>query len=561
MPKIITQQQFIEKCKTVHGDTYDLSQVRYVNMRQSIEVRCKVHGSFYPTPVNFVHGGTGCPKCAGRDADWVERFRSVHGDEYDYSQFDYKDYKEPATVICKTHGAFMQTPDNHYRGKQGCPACKGKKIQQSKQMPFLEFVRRANLKHKNQFTYSYQEWTNALTGVVQVHCCHGTHEQNPVNHLAGKIPCPKCGDKKSKGELEVADFVKIFTTVKQRDRRQIAPRELDLYIPSKAIALEYHGMYYHAHWTAADEKANKYKTFDKYKACAERGIRLITVYESEWETRKTQIKRLLRNAVGAFRGKVMARKCQLVQVSNAEARVFFEKYHVQGGAGNGEHYGLTWKGKLVACMRFNLGSLDRGSAAATRTWTLARYATRLPVTGGASRLFQAFVKDKDPQEVKSFSDNRYFAGDMYQAIGFTLEDESKPDYQVWHQKTGLRPKTHYQRRQLQSRMVELGIQGEYNAATDPRTEQAMTYFMGCGRMYDCGKKRWTWIKPRGKHEQSHPGTDRRRDCVHPLSEPHSSGATQRGQGHADHNHLPDDYEKRVCGRRPFSLRGSQQLQP
>ena len=30
------------------------------------------------------------------------------------------------TITCPTHGGFPQTPDNHIRGRQGCPYCKGK---------------------------------------------------------------------------------------------------------------------------------------------------------------------------------------------------------------------------------------------------------------------------------------------------------------------------------------------------------------------------------------------------------------------------------------------------
>jgi Zn finger protein HypA/HybF involved in hydrogenase expression len=462
-------------------------------MRQCIEVHCWTHGAFYPKALNFLYGGTGCPKCAGRAVDWVERFKSVHGDKYDYSQFEYQDYKQPAVIVCSTHGEFMQTPDNHYRGKQGCPQCKGKRIQLSKQMSFTDFVQKAHKKHGNKFTYSYTEWTNVLTGSVQVHCTHGVHTQSPVNHLAGKVPCPKCGDKKSRGELEVADMLSIFCTLRQRDRQQIKPKELDIFIPDKNIAIEYHGMYYHAHHTAEDELRDRYKTYDKYMACAAKGIRLITIYESEWQERRKQIIRLLRNAIGATKGKLMARKCQLQTVEPPEATAFFDRYHPQGGAGYGVHYGLYWKGKLVACVRFTFGINDRGSS--TRQWTLARYATRINVVGGASRLFKAFLQEHQYPTVKSFSDNRYFSGAMYEQLGFVLEEECKPDYQVWSPKIGLRPKAHYQRRHIPQRISEHKIGLEFDPNTDARTEREMTYLMGCGRIYDCGKKRWVWTAP------------------------------------------------------------------
>lgn len=194
--------------------------------------------------------------------------------------------------------------------------------------------------------------------------------------------------------------------------------------------------------------------------------------------------------MGKARGRIMARKCTLEMVGPVEAADFFERYHIQGGAGYGWHYGLRYHDKLVACMRFTFGANDRGGAA--RNWTLSRYATRLPVQGGASRLFKTFVDAQSPTLVKSFSDNRYFDGALYEQLGFVLEDELPPDYQVYHPKTGLLPKTAWQRRKIPARIRDLGSTEIFDPARDPRSERDMTYLLGARRLYDCGKKRWVW---------------------------------------------------------------------
>ena len=56
----------------------------------------------------------------------IERFRSRHGDTYDYSNVDSdsRDEKGRVRIICPIHGEFLQTPMNHIRGK-GCPLCFG----------------------------------------------------------------------------------------------------------------------------------------------------------------------------------------------------------------------------------------------------------------------------------------------------------------------------------------------------------------------------------------------------------------------------------------------------
>lgn len=492
MPKKVNTADFVLRAKAVHGNSYDYTGAVYVNARSKIQVRCSVHGVFEQAPLNHLQG-QGCPMCAGRGVDWTVRFQQVHGTQYDYSKVQYVDYKKPVCIVCKEHGAFYQTPDNHYRGQQGCPQCKGAKIRKAKQMPFSVFLERARAVHKDKYVYEALQFSNVLTGVVTAVCPkHGPFTQNPVNHLAGKEGCTRCNNMKSSAEDAIAQYLSTFTQVESRNRTLLKPKELDIYLPEKALAIEYSGMYWHSHFDAESERKDKKKHVEKYLACAAQGVRLLTIYETEWLERPQALRRLLRNAIGKGRGKLMARKCTLDKVDIAQARAFYETYHPQGGAGNGEHYGLFWGTKLVACMRFSYGNNDRGAGAQSRVWTLSRYATRVTVAGAASRLLKAFVAEHHPEAIKSFSDNRYFSGGMYQQLGFVLEADVLPDYQVWSTKTGLRPKSHYQRRLLPKRLEEHGVVEAFDPETDPRTEAEVTYLMGCGRIYDCGKKKWLW---------------------------------------------------------------------
>ena len=359
--------------------------------------------------------------------------------------------------------------------------------------PESELVLRIQQAHAGrlQYVFGFASMTANATFLCLVH--GELSEAHPHNVLRGASPCPKCNHMKSSQEDAIAKFLAIFTPVVQRDRAIIKPRELDIYLPQQQLAVEYCGMFWHSHGDQESERKNKLRHFKKHEDCATAGVRLITVYESEWQANSRAIKRLLRNAIGKSKGRLGARKCALRKVPVADARAFYDKYHPQGGAGHGEHYGLYWRDKLVACMRFVYGANDRGLGAANRVWTLGRYATRVNIAGGASRLFKAFLAEHKPTTVKSFSDSRYFAGGMYQQLGFRVEQEGAPDYQVWSPKIGLRPKSHYQRRNLPARLKEHGLDpAQFDPATDSRTEADITYLMGARRIYDCGKIRWVW---------------------------------------------------------------------
>jgi len=94
-------------------------------------VVCKEHGAFRVSPTNHLGGG-GCSIC-GRlsiskkksltQETVLERFKQIHKDTYDYSLVEYKgDAHAHLSILCKTHGLFLQSYANHNSGK-GCPVC------------------------------------------------------------------------------------------------------------------------------------------------------------------------------------------------------------------------------------------------------------------------------------------------------------------------------------------------------------------------------------------------------------------------------------------------------
>jgi hypothetical protein len=484
-----------------YSGPYDLSAAVYAGMNQKVQFVCPTHGYMQMDAKNLMSGRE-CQKCSfdarkGKPRvtqnKMLARFQSQHGGRYDYSQTVYKGQQSPVTIICRTHGAFAQKPEFHWTGS-GCPKCFHEDRRGASQRDTLDTFRGKLIKvFGSRFDVSDVEYTNSQAD-IQVRCIEHDRlcDTRPNWLLNGQNPCPKCNHTASKGEDSLYQHVAKFTAAARRDRTILKPRELDIYLPEHRLAIEYCGEYWHSAGSKDEERAARKKHIQKYRDCKAQGIRLITLWESEWKEHNYAVRRLLRNAVGKSKGKLMARKCELKKVTTQEARPFYDRYHPQGGAGYGEHYALFWKGKMVACMRFVLGANDRGAGAQNRTWTLGRYATRITVAGAASRLFKAFLAEVSPPEVKSFSDNRFFEGGMYEQLGFRMEEEVPEDYVVWSPKLGILPKSHYQRRVLPQRLREHGLDEAFDPATDPRTEAEMTYLMGAQRLFDCGKKRWVW---------------------------------------------------------------------
>lgn len=133
-----TLDSFVNDARKIHGDKYDYRKFEYAGIHSPSVIICPEHGEFLQAPNDHLHG-QGCPKCKGKRIwdsrgrltvnELKERFKEIYGDLYDYSLF--KEYTNTSTkipVICKEHGVFYVSSNNHLRGR-GCPHCKQSKIE------------------------------------------------------------------------------------------------------------------------------------------------------------------------------------------------------------------------------------------------------------------------------------------------------------------------------------------------------------------------------------------------------------------------------------------------
>ena len=134
-----TTEQFILDAVRVHGDRYDYSKVNYTGSFDKITIICSKHGEFKITPDNHLSKVRGCTKCSGRyrknTRDFIEESILINKDRYDYSKVNYINAFKKVELICKKHGSFLQSPNNHLSKKMGCPICKSS--QGEKEISFI----------------------------------------------------------------------------------------------------------------------------------------------------------------------------------------------------------------------------------------------------------------------------------------------------------------------------------------------------------------------------------------------------------------------------------------
>jgi hypothetical protein len=114
----------------VHNFKFDYSLFIYTKSEDKIKIICPIHG-IYEQSYHSHMCGRGCDACGGSKSKTLEEikkeFIDMHDDTYDYSLItEIINVHTDVDIICKEHGVFRQTSNNHKRG-QGCPACKENK--------------------------------------------------------------------------------------------------------------------------------------------------------------------------------------------------------------------------------------------------------------------------------------------------------------------------------------------------------------------------------------------------------------------------------------------------
>ena len=168
-------------------------------MKSKATFFCKDHGEFISTPSQVIRSAYGCRRCAlegssKKKAKGIAEFLSqeieVHGDAYDYTKTDYSSANKSVIITCKIHGDFLQTPNNHLRGR-GCKLCGNLKISFHRSDTTEDFIQKAINVHGRSYDYSSAKFENSRTP-VRIGCrTHGDFWQLSTSHLSGS-GCPKC---------------------------------------------------------------------------------------------------------------------------------------------------------------------------------------------------------------------------------------------------------------------------------------------------------------------------------------------------------------------------------
>lgn len=250
-----------------------------IGSHKSVWWKCSICGHEWKAPVKNRAKGSGCRICGIKRAhdktrlsteDFIARLNIANPDVQVISEYSGTNNK----IMCrgrKCNHEWSALPYNLLNGS-GCPVCSAGKIRIKLTKSNKQF--QEEIKTVNQSVIPLDEYINEKTKIhFQCKRCGNVWLATPDAVLRGQ-GCPACNHSNTsffeKVIYECMQIVFPENEIVARDRKTIG-LELDVFIPSMKIAIEYGAWHWHRKQIVKDQ--------DKRDRCKDNGIRLITVFD------------------------------------------------------------------------------------------------------------------------------------------------------------------------------------------------------------------------------------------------------------------------------------------
>ena len=304
--------------------------------------------------------------------------------------------------------------------------------------------------------------------------------------------CPICYPRAtlvSNKEIELQNFITdivkntAITEIELNNRIILGGKEIDIYLPQVKIGFEFTGIYWHSE-LCVEEKNH---LLWKQQYAFTKGIRLITIFEDEWDYKKNIVMSRIKHILKIQNRKLFARNCIIKEISNEEKSIFLKENHIQGNDVSAIRYGSFFNDELLAVMTFTKTNFVKGGDGSV--FELNRFCLKnnTNIVGIASKMFSHFIKQHSPDTVISFSDRRWSDGNLYKQLNFVFADNTPPSY--WYIKKG-GENIRLHRSNFMKHMLNKKLEFFDNNISEHENMKNNGYY----RIWDCGNMKWIWRK-------------------------------------------------------------------
>lgn len=442
---------------------------------KSVEWKCNVGHVYSQAVYRKALAGYGCPVCSNRIiVPGVNDLATLHPELAMELHPDNK--LDPTTVSpgskkkalwqCSEGHSWETTVGKRVSRGDGCPVHSGRKCSTGAN-DLLSVDPELSREWHSDNDKSAEDVTRMSHYMAKWRCTNGHEWHAAVYNRSQGQGCPRCSTSgTSKKEIALADYVETLVPIVRNARSVIPPQELDIYIPSKNIAVEFNGLYWHT-----EDKVGQEYHYKKWLACHTAGVQLITIWEDQWDNNQDVVKRMLESKINGRPG-IGARNTVLKDIPFSDSARFLNYWHIQGKSTGTWHKGLYCDGELVAVGVFKKMKDDV---------YLERYAASMSISGGLQKMMKSIGADS----YVTFADLSVSNGRLYEATGWTEDSILKPDYKYLYNGM-LVHKFNFRLKRFRSDPLLQYAEG--------LSERQLAVLNNIPRVYDCGKVRYVLKK-------------------------------------------------------------------
>jgi hypothetical protein len=289
-------------------------------------------------------------------------------------------------------------------------------------------------------------------------------------------PCPVCrnhNDGTSTPENEIYDYIRSLGFVPEKNvRGKLGRYEIDIFIPEINIGFEYNGLFWHSE---INTESSYHR--NKINLAAEKGIKLINIWEDEWEYKREIVKSRIKQILGVQGKTIYARKCILKKVNKEETKKFLNENHLQGSCTYQYSMGLYFNNELVSICTFG-----RRKISGSTQNELLRFCNILyhHIPGAFSRFIKNYFDKVSESELITFADRSWSpdTNNIYTKNGFEHLYSTRPNY--WYIVNKKRVHRYNYRKDV---LVRKGYD-------ETLSEREIMKKIGINRIYDCGQNKY-----------------------------------------------------------------------
>ena len=191
MVRKLTQEEFINKAKSIHKDKFDYSLVKYINYKTKIVIKCNIFDIIFEQcpPDHLIYQK--CSNCYKKNLhnEFVKKLHNIHGDKFEYLTEYTGNNNSKITFRCKDCLTISTKFINNLLNGSGCKTCWLMIIRCSQK----DFINKAIKIHGNNFDYSLVEYINESTKIkIKCNICLTIFEQTPGGHIHHQHKCKQC---------------------------------------------------------------------------------------------------------------------------------------------------------------------------------------------------------------------------------------------------------------------------------------------------------------------------------------------------------------------------------